>query len=312
MDNADNNEYIFSPREMYYGSIVTGKREPEIWGFPPELDPDGDGIVKGIDSGLIYNKVGPQGERSYTPLIENVIAIFKMVIIIMAITTGAVGAWYGTFGCIGEYIQTSWIWVSQTVIFCVILVNIWIVNAESPDAFHEATWTGWSIVGAFLTWVLLNIVAKIGDTWLFFDSPFWPGPMTYWGAVMFLGVVIYTIDLHRNYWKETRAVAWRDYADKRVQQYTTLESILAATFLAVTFWRFGTEWYTAKKKEGAKFSFKDFFLGFNRKDKNIIKDQRLPFSATGGRCKENIQKELKKEIKEGIKNSWWYKIRKNW
>ena len=257
---------------------------------------------------MIYQLEGADGKKNFAPLLQNTISVMKMVIIIMAITTGAVGAWYGTFGCLGEYIQTSWLWVSQFVIFLVILINIWIVNAESPNAAREVTWTGWSILGAFLTWILLNIIAKIGDTWLFFDSPFWPGPMTYWGATMLLGVLIYALDLQRDFWARTRSQSKRDYADAQVRFYTTVESVLTVIFLLITFWRFGDEYVLARRRKGAKFNFLDFFLGFNHRDKNIIKDR---VTINRGRCKESVRKKLAKEIKEGIKNSWWRKLREN-
>ena len=303
-----NGEYNVSPRKMYYSAIVTGKRIPAIWVQAPRLDSKGEGVVKSTTSGMIYSREGPEGEKNFAPLLQNTISVMKMAIIIMAITTGAIGAWYGTFGCLGEYIQTSWLWVSQFVIFLVILINIWIVNAESPNATREVTWTGWSILGALLTWILLNMIAKIGDTWLFFDTPFWPGPMTYWGATMLLGALIYALDLQRDFWAKTRSQSKRDYANAQVEFYTILESSLTILFLLITFWRFGDELLISRKKKGKNFNFLDFFLGFNHQDKNIVKDK---VTINRGRCKDFIIKKLDKEIKEGIKNSWWHKFRDN-
>jgi len=300
-----------NPRKQYYSAMVTGKRIPVIWAPPPNKDHNGDEIVEPTERGMIYWERGPNKVKDYAPLVENIAVIMKMAIVIMAITIGAARSIFkGTFGCKGTYIETSWLWVSQFVIFLVILVNIWIVNAEGADATREATWTGWSIFGAFMTWILLNMVAKIGDTWLFFDTPFWPGPMTYWGAVMLLGTVIYAIDLQRDYWKKTINQNNQYLADKKVNMYTTLESIIVVLFLSITFWRFGIELLKEMNKRKDKFSFTDFFLGFNKKDKDVGKDTMT--YRDQGRCKNEVVKRLKKEINEGVKNSPWYKFRKKY
>ena len=300
-----------NPRIQYYSAMTTGKRRPEIWAPSANRDPNGDKIVDTRESGMIYEISGPNKVKDFAPLIDNISTIMKMAIVIMAITIGAARSIFkGTFGCIGTYIETSWLWVSQMVIFLVILVNIWIVTAEGAEASREATWTGWSILGAFLTWVLLNIVAKIGDTWLFFDTPFWPGPMTYWGGVMLLGTVIYAIDLQRNYWLQTVDQDNQYLADKKVHMYSIAESIVVILFLSITFWRFGIELLKEINKKKDKFNFIHFFLGFDRKDKNIARDT-MEYK-DGGRCKEKVVKRLKKEIKEGIKNSPWHKFSKKY
>ena len=41
------------------------------------------------------------------------------------------------------------------------MINIFILSAESTSASHEASWTGYSILAAFITWILLNMIAKI-------------------------------------------------------------------------------------------------------------------------------------------------------
>lgn len=297
-----------NPRKQYYSSLVTGKRIPVIWAPSSNRDRNGDKIVEATERGMLYWERGPNKEKDFTPLVENTTVVMKMAIIIMAITIGAARSIFkGTFGCKGTYIETTWLWASQFVIFLVILINIWIINAEGAGASTEATWTGWSILGAFLTWVLLNIVAKIGDTWLFFDVPFWPGPMTYWGAVMLLGTIIYAISLQRDYWIKTIDQNNQYLADKKVRMYTILESIIVTLFLSITFWRFGIELLKEMNKRKDKFNFIDFFLGFDKKDKDVAIDTMT--YRDQGRCKNDVIKKLKKEIKEGIKNSPWHKFR---
>ena len=51
-----------------YGSIVSGKRKPELLGLAPRLDPNGDNISTSLERGLIYKQVGPDGQKDFSPL----------------------------------------------------------------------------------------------------------------------------------------------------------------------------------------------------------------------------------------------------
>lgn len=304
---SNKNKYN-SPNKIYYSGISNGKRVSEIWAPSPRLDPDGDNIVQPTTTGLIYENKGPIGDKSFAPFFDTTISIMKKVMIIMVITTGAVGAWYGTFGCKSSFLLTTQIWSTQFIIFLVILINIWIVDAESSYGSGESTWTGWSILGATITWLFLNIIAKIGDTWLFFDSPFWPGPLTFWGATMLLGVAIYAIDLQREFWEKTISKENTRNRLEKVNLYTNIETALTILFLAITGWRFGDEWLMQRNKQGKKFKFFNFFLGKNTRDREVSKEGKI---INEGRCKKDVKRKIGNEIDAGIKNSEWYKFKRS-
>ena len=297
-----------TPVTVNYGTMATGKRVPEIWTYSANLDPDSDNISNTHERGLLYTIKGPDAHKDFTPLGLTILSIIKIFVVICVISLASAGAWFGTFGCKGEYLEIEWGWVTQFVIFCIILINIFVVKSESSDAPSEAIWTVYSIVAAFATWLLLNIVAKIGDTWLFFDSPFWPTPMTYWGAVMLLGIVLMQIDNMRSYWIGARNQMNRDKADRMITIYSNLESVTAIIFCSITAWRFGIEYFKEKNKLGSKFSFIKFLLGIDTGDKVVVKGS---LTREQGRCKEDVKSKLKKEVDKGIKNSSWRKFKVN-
>jgi len=300
-----------------YGNIVSGKRRSEVLGLAPRLDPDGDNISTSLERGLIYKQVGPTGQKDYSPLGSNILGILKVVIIVLLISVATSGAWSGTMGCIAEYIELNWGWTTQFVIFLAILINIFILSAESTDAAHAATWTGYSILAAFATWILLNMVAKMDDKWFFFDTPFYPGPITYWGAVMLLACIIFVIDRHKTYLQKYAGVLGEEKPESgekpsktklssEINIYTQIEFILILLFMGTIGYRFIEEYRKEKKRLKGKFNFISFFAGLNTPDKNnnpsLVNEE--------GRCRQISRRKIAKEIDKGIKNSLWYKFKK--
>ena len=293
--NADN--------EMWYGGMATGKRIPEIYSLSPNLDADGDNIMDDAKKGIITRDIGPEKRTSFIPLITNSITLFRLLVIITLLGIASLGGFISTLGCKGEYLQLKWGWVSQFALFCIILINMFIAVEDSRT---ENTSTYGIMVGAFLTWTLLNIVAKVGDSWLFFSSPFWPTPLTYWGGVMLMCVAIYALEQHRTFWLQSKSETNMDMAEKRINLYETIEYILVLLFSFITIWRFGVETTREKKRLGNKFSFIKFFLGMTTVDK---KNQQYALNRSEGKCKNHINKKLIKEINKGIKNSPWTKFK---
>lgn len=300
-----------------YGNIASGKRRPEVLGLAPRLDPDGDNISTSLERGLVYKQVGPDGQKDFSPLGSNLLGILKVVIIVLLISVATSGAWSGTMGCIAEYIELNWAWTTQFVIFLAILINIFILSAESTSASHEASWTGYSILAAFITWILLNMIAKIDDKWFFFDTPFWPGPLTYWGAAMLVACIIFAIDRHKTYLQSYANVLDEEKPElgerpsktklsNEINIYTQIEFILIIAFAGMVGYRFIEEYRKEKKRLKGKFNFISFFAGLNTPDKNsnpALVDEE-------GRCLQRSRRKIAKEIDKGIKNSPWYKFKK--
>lgn len=290
-------------KRIHYSGMATGKRLPEIYTLSANLDSNGDNIIDDSEKGLITQDVGPTKTKSFIPLITNSITLFRILVVITLLGMATLGGFVGTFGCKGEYLQIKRGWVSQFALFCIILVNMFTMEEDSE--IKDSSTFG-IILGAFLTWCILNIVAKVGDSWLIFASPFWPTPLTYWGGVMLICVTIYALDQHRRYWIETKTTRHENKARKKANNYAKIEYILVILFFIITFWRFNIETWKEKKRLGDKFSFIKFFMGTNTIDE---KKQNYASNRSEGRCKKYINKEIIKEINEGIKNSIWTKFK---
>ena len=292
-----------SDNQMWYGAIATGKRIPEIYTLSPNLDRNGDNIINSDDYNLLYKRVGPDGHLNYSKGIINSISIMKISIILILFGIAQLGLYSGTFGCKADYLQVRWGWTAQLVLFCVILVNM-IIEVENTR--NDATTIG-VIIAAFAVWLLLNTIAKIGDTWLVFASPFWPTPLTYWGVTMLMGVVIFALDQHRTYWLKSKDQSNMDKATRQATWYANSEYILIIAFLTITIWRFSSEYLKEVQRLGKRFNFIKFFVGTKTHDK--IDKIKAGDKIRPGLCKEQTKKQLKKEIRLGIKNSPWTKFK---
>ena len=281
------------------GSMASGKRQLEQYQLSPNLDPDGDNIEQ---QSLIYNKVKANSLIDITPFYNSTISIIKITIMSTVALSLAFNVWRGTFGCKEIFLTSNYKWIKQIAVLLMIYIGIFVLKAEQETQTLDSIPTWISFVAALLTWLLFNIITNVGDSWLFFNAPFWPGPMTWWGLVMAIAIAVYLLDNQRTYWRENKVEKKREISELNAQYYGNLELILVVIFLIIIKSRFIIELLKARKREKEKFNFINFFFGFNTVGKKK--------NDTPGECNKDFKKQFEKEIKEGIKNSWWTKIKK--
>ena len=177
------------------------------WGLSSNKDPNGDGIITAKEKGYIYKTTGPTRVKSFKPLFYNTLAICKTLILISCIGLGAMGI-YSVFGCKARYLQYTSPFQTQLVLFFVFFINVFIVSAEIPHPTTDtlsSKITGPNTISlgfaAFICLIIFNIISKLGNTWAFYRVPFYPGPLTWWGIIMFSMVLIFALDNTRIYWK---------------------------------------------------------------------------------------------------------------
>ena len=282
------------------GSMATGRRQLEQYQLSPNLDPNGDNIQK---KSLLYNKVKANSLIDITPFYNSVLSIIKITIMATVALSLSFNVWRGTFGCKDIFITENYKWIKQISVLLMIFIGIFVLKAEQETFTHDPIPTWISLIAALATWILFNTITNVGDSWLFYSSPFWPGPMTWWGLVFVIAITVYILDNQRLYWRENKIEKKREISELNANYYGNLELILIVVFLIIIKYRFIVELFKAKKRQKDKFNFIDFFFGFNTIGK--FKND------TPGECNEHFKKQFEKEIKEGIKKSWWTSIKKH-
>jgi hypothetical protein len=152
------------------------------WAFSPNLDPNGDQIIEASERGYIYTHKGAKKEVSFAPLFDTSLDTIKTVVIIIVISLGVMNV-YETFGCKSRYLQYTRPYQTQLFMFLAIFINIFIVSVQnSVDVANvPSNSTPVLFIMSFLALLIINIVARTGDSWAVFRTPFWPGPFSWWG-----------------------------------------------------------------------------------------------------------------------------------
>jgi hypothetical protein len=282
------------------------------WGLSSNKDPNGDGIITAKEEGYIYKTLGPSSTKSFKPLFYNTLAICKTLVLISCIGLGAMGI-YSVFGCKARYLQYTSPFQTQMVLFLVFFINIFIVSSEIPHSSTETLssniegvntiWLGFL---SFACLIIFNIISKLGNTWAFYRVPFYPGPLTWWGIIMFSMIFIFALDNARLYWKNTFKT---DVIHTNEKFYYFMEIIMLTIVSSAIFIRFIIETIDNKTLLGDKFNFIKFLFGQSENkiiDPSFGKKEKV----NKGHCKLELFKKFDTELKNGYKNSPWTKFLK--
>ena len=276
------------------------------WGYSPNKDSNGDGVITAQEEGYIYTYKGEHGNLSFVPLFQSSLHIFKTAVILICITLGVLNI-YDIFGCKSRYLQSTESYQTQVVIFFVFLINIFIVSAENYRSTTRVVPTVLSMLMAGIALLLFNIIAKSGDMWAFFSVPFWPTPMTWWGLIMNIMMFVVVLDINKQYWIAKGEKTFGSKEKDNANWYGNFESVVIIGLLIAIVTGFVKQIYIQKKALKNNFSFIRFFFGTGIEDKELRKKS---FHETAGHCKKKAFEKYDKEVKNGIENSLWTKIKK--
>jgi hypothetical protein len=280
----------------------------EQWSYSPNLDPDGNEIIEAKEAGYIYHYDGPHEEVSFEPLYNSSTDTFKTVIILLVISIATLNV-YGTFGCKSQYLQYTRPYQYQLALFLAIFINVFIVSAQNSEEMQDTIFrsTPALFIYALISLVVINAVARIGDSWAVFRTPFWPGPFSWWGIVMLSAILIFIFDINRIYWRDLNKNTYGSSEKEKEIFYENIE-LLTLVLTSVAFIiRFVIEIIKKKSELKDKFSFINFLFGIEDPNK-IINSKTLNRRAHF--CKEEVFKRFDKEVREGRKNALWTKFLK--
>lgn len=222
-------------------------------------------------------------------ILPDVIPILKALVIVTLWLTSGLG--YTPVGCKTQYLFSDQYWYNkQLVIFFIIyfIVNVGgeaVTKLKSP--LQEFTLS-------VITWLLFNIMGRLGKIWLDKSPWFWPSPLTWFGAVALPLVTMYILDDIRKYFISEHAL--KD-SERKISLIKNIEMGLigiVAVFLIVGFIRALLQ---EKKKLGRSFAFIPFFFGIQ-----FVKGRRTA-KCTASQF-QHIHQQLKKSRKKtsGVKN----------
>ena len=186
-------------------------------------------------------------------LLPDIIPIFKALVIVTLFLISGLG--YTPLGCKTQYLFSNRYWYNkQLVIFFIIY---FIINIRG-EAVSELTNPLQEFILSIITWIIFNMIARMSDVWLSKAPWYWPGPLTWFGAIALPLITMYILDDMRRYFIAEHAL--KDSKNK-IDLIKNVEMGLIITvfiLLTVGFIKaFGIE----HKKAGKTFKFIPFFFG---------------------------------------------------
>ena len=273
------------------------------WGYSPNIDPNGDQIIEASDEGYIYKYDGPHNNISLIPLYNSSLDTFKTVTILMVTSIAALNV-YQTFGCKAQYLQNTRIFQNQIALFLAIFINIFIVSVENSIEKQSSIFasTPALFIYSFFTLVIINMVARIGDSWAVFSTPFWPGPFSWGGIIMLSAILIFIFDINRIYWRDLNKNTYGSSEKEKELFYENIELATLVITIGAFIIRFVIEILKKKNELKDKFNFIYFLFGIDDTNKIInatTLKRRTHF------CKKSVFKKFDREVRKGQKNSIW-------
>ena len=276
------------------------------WAYAPKLDPNGDNIIEQSEKGYIFDYIGPFKKISFQPFFYTYLDLIKTLIILI-VTTLAVLNLYATFGCKSRYLQYSRPYQNQIFLFLTIFINVFIVSVQNSDDETNNIYTSTPslFLLSMIALFLINIVARLGNTWAVFRTPFWPGPFSWWGIIMLSAILIFALDINRLYWKNQDENIFGSVSYENEKYFENFE--LGALFIVilVVVVRFIIEVINQKKELGGKFNLLKFIFGIDDQNKKLSMKKIKKGEYF---CKKEAFEKFDKEVKLGRKKSLYTKL----
>lgn len=213
----------------------------------------------GIGSGIFSKLFGKDSEKPgqkapfYQTMLMNFLPLVRALVIVTLFLVNGVG--FSPIGCKTQYLFTPKYWYNkQLVIFFIIyfIINLGgytITKLSDPRRQFYLSITGL---------IIYNILARLGEVWFAKKSVLWPGPLTYFGIVLFPLVFIYVIDDIRRYMIANYSLN----TDKNsINNLKNIEIFLMISITLITIYGFGKAIMESQKIYGKNFNFILFLFG---------------------------------------------------
>ena len=187
-------------------------------------------------------------------LLPDIIPIFKALVIVTLFLISGLG--YTPLGCKTQYLFSDRYWYNkQLIIFFIIY---FIVNIRG-EAVTELTNPLQEFILSVITWILFNMIASLGKIWLAKTPWYWPGPLTWFGAIALPLVTMYILDDMRRYFIAEHAL--KD-SETKINIIKNVEmGIILLVFLMLII-GFIKAFNAERNAIGKTFQFLPFFFGF--------------------------------------------------
>ena len=130
----------------------------------------------------------------YKRFLVNLLPLVRALVVVTLFLVNGVG--FSPIGCKTQYLFTSKFWYNKQLVIFFIIYFIINLGGYTITKLSDPRRQFFLSIGALL---LFNILARMGEVWFDKHPSFWPGPLTYFGLVVFPLISVYVLDDMRRY-----------------------------------------------------------------------------------------------------------------
>ena len=186
-------------------------------------------------------------------LLPDIVPILKALVIVTLFLISGLG--YTPLGCKTQYLFSDKYWYNkQLVIFFIIY---FIINIRG-EAVSNLTNPLQEFALSIGTWLAFNMIARMSNVWLSKTPWYWPGPLTWFGAVALPLISMYILDDMRRYFIAEHAL--KD-STKKIEAIRNVEMGLIGSVALILIIGFIKAVGIERQLVGKNFQFIPFFFG---------------------------------------------------
>jgi len=194
-----------------------------------------------------------QAPPIYKRLLLNVLPIFKALVIISLFLVNGIG--FSPLGCKTQYLFSPRFWFNKQFVIFFIIYFIINLGGYTISILSDPNR---QLVLSIMCLIFYNIIARLGDVWFDKNPIYWPGPMTYFGLLVWPLILLFIADDMRRYLMVSHAVS----SNKNEIDYIKLGEIgLMVSIVIIMTIGFYKAIAQSKKSYGKNFEFLSFLFG---------------------------------------------------
>ena len=201
-----------------------------------------------------YVEEGP-GEKPpfYKRVLINILPLFKALVIISLFLVNGVG--FSPLGCKTQYLFSSRFWFNKQ--FVIFFIIYFIINLGGYTVAKLSDPTR-QLILSIVCLIFYNIAARLGEVWFDQNPTYWPGPLTYFGVIVWPLILLYVVDDMRRYLMASHAVSSNK---NEIDSIKWIEVGLMASIALIMIIGFYKAIKESKDRYGKNFEFISFLFG---------------------------------------------------
>lgn len=201
-----------------------------------------------------YVEEGPgQKPPLYKRLLMNILPLFKALVIISLFLVNGIG--FSPLGCKTQYLFSPRFWFNKQFVIFFIIYFIINLGGENVAKLSDPTR---QLILSIVCLIFYNVIARLGEVWFDKNPSYWPGPLTYFGLIVWPLILLYVIDDMRRYLMASHAVSSNK---NEINSIKWIEVGLMVSIVVIMFVGLYKAIKESKSLYGKNFEFISFLFG---------------------------------------------------